>query len=302
MPEDDTQARYYAKVSSVAIADLVGVAAMSARIYEPYDADFADQCLKAAEAGYAFLKDHPDPIVPNDSAQIQSHYNSSDKDDRLWAAAEMWETTGSAEALADFETAVPSMSPRDSFDWPDVGNLGMYTYALSQREDRDSRNTDVLSTLQTKLTDTAERLAKNAEGHAYGVSYKGNPYWGINGVIVRTAMNLQVGYLLTGEVRYLDAAAMQVDHVFGRNLYGRSFVTGLGHFPPHSPHHRPSVSDGVRLPWPGLLIGGPWGDDDPENAGWKAWIDQASFYEYNEVAINWNAALIYALAADYSKK
>ena len=304
MPTDDTQPRYYANISTVATADLAAVTAMAARIYKPYDAGFAGKCLDAAEAAYAFLQENPDPIDPQDKAQIQGHYNSDDADDRLWAAAELWETTGSGDALAAFESAVADESPRDNWDWPDVQNLGIYSYALSRREDRDARNADTLSALQTQLVTGADRIATNAEAHAYGVGYKGNPYWGINGVIVREAMNLQVGYMLTQDPRYLDAAAMQVDHVLGRNLYRRSFVTGLGHAPPLKPHHRPSVADGVRAPWPGLLIGGPWGKgllEGTEDDGWRAWVDESSNYESNEVAINWNAALIYALAADYSE-
>lgn len=304
MPTDDTQTRYYAKASSVATADLAAVAAMSARIYRPYDRDFADQCLEAAEAAYDFLQANPDPIKPQDSEQIQPHYNSGDQDDRLWAAAEMWEATGSTDALADFESRVSGISPRENWDWPDTQNLGMYTYVLSKREDRDARDADTLSTLQTQLVTSADRAATNAESHAYGIGYRGDPYWGINGIIVRLAMNLHVGYMLTEDPRYLDAAAMQVDHVLGRNLYRRSFVTGLGHAPPLRPHHRPSMADAIHPPWPGLLIGGPWGDgrvEGIEDDDWRAWIDEASYYEANEVAINWNASLIYALAADYSK-
>jgi endoglucanase len=30
-------------------------------------------------------------------------YQTADPDDRLWAAAELWETTGDPEFLADFE-------------------------------------------------------------------------------------------------------------------------------------------------------------------------------------------------------
>jgi endoglucanase len=304
MPTDDTQPRYFAKASSVATADFAAVAAMSARIYAPYDAGFATQCLDAAKAAYAFLVANPDPIDPDDEAQLQRHYDSDDVDERLWAAAEIWETTGSADALTDFESRVAAKSPRDNWDWPDVQNLGIFTYVLSRREDRDSRNADTLSTLQAGLLTSADRIATNAEANAYGVGYKGNPYWGINGVIVREAMNLHVGYMLAQEPRYLDAAAMQVDHVFGRNLYRRSFVTGLGHAPPLKPHHRPSIADGTLAPWPGLLIGGPWGKgvlDSTEDDGWRAWVDDSANYESNEVAINWNAALIYALAADYSQ-
>jgi endoglucanase len=99
---------------------------------------------------------------------------------------------------------------------------------------------------------------------------------------------------------YRGAAAQQLDHLFGRNYYGRSFVTGVGHEPPKSPHHRPSVADNNIAPWPGLLIGGPSGQSqDGSTIGLPAtsWQDQSGNYVTNEVAINWSGALVYALAA-----
>jgi endoglucanase len=273
---------------------------MAARIYEPYDSEFADRCHQVAEAGYRFLLDHPDAIDPNDDEWLQRHYNSPDGDERLWAAAEMWESFGSAEALADFESRAADVAVRTNWDWPDVQNLGLFTYVLSQREERDPA---VLAHVETALTDAADSIVSAAESQAYGVGYTGRPYWGINGVIVRMAMTLHVVYRLHNDAKYLDAAIQQLDYVLGRNLYGRSFVTALGVAPPMSPHHRPSVADSIPAPWPGLLVGGPNGEGpDPESDednDWRAWVDRGSDFQTNEVAINWNAALVYALAAPY---
>ncbi len=67
------------------------------------------------------------------------------------------------------------------------------------------------------------------------------------------------------------------------------------------PHHRPSQSDGIDAPWPGLLVGG--GNNTSTQApngnknGATNWTDDVNDYELNEVAINWNAPLTYALAS-----
>jgi endoglucanase len=116
-------------------------------------------------------------------------------------------------------------------------------------------------------------------------------------------MNLWAAYRISSDPKYLDAATQQVDYLLGRNPFGRSFVTGVGFAPPVSPHHRPSNSDRMLVPWPGLLVGGPHKNPrDPKAkehadvpAG-KFWFDESSDYYVNEIAINWNAALIYALA------
>jgi endoglucanase len=103
-------------------------------------------------------------------------------------------------------------------------------------------------------------------------------------------MNLWVAYQLNGDKKYLDAIAMQLDHLLGRNIYDRTQVTGVGYNPPLQPHHRPSASDAYAAPWPGLLVGGT-------SSGATGWKDDTNDYRSNEVAINWVAAFVYATAA-----
>jgi endoglucanase len=67
-------------------------------------------------------------------------------------------------------------------------------------------------------------------------------------------------------------------------------VTGLGFEPPMRPHDRRSGADRIDAPWPGYLVGGP-------NPRARDWHDVEEEYRTNEIAINWNGALLYALAA-----
>jgi endoglucanase len=93
---------------------------------------------------------------------------------------------------------------------------------------------------------------------------------------------------LSGKPEYRAACQDALNFLFGRNYFGRSFVTGLGFNPPEHPHDR-RCADG-RDAWPGYLVGGP----NPKATDWQDAQDDA---RRNEIAINWNAALIYALAA-----
>jgi endoglucanase len=54
------------------------------------------------------------------------------------------------------------------------------------------------------------------------------------------------------------------------------------------PHDRRSGSDDQKNPWPGYLVGG----------GHTAtnWNDNQEDYRTNEIAINWQGALVFALA------
>jgi len=118
-------------------------------------------------------------------------------------------------------------------------------------------------------------------------------YWGVNGSVARATFNLYGAYRLTGDRRYLDAAFDQVANLYGRNPFGRSFVTGDGHAPPRFPHHRPSVADAVEAPWPGHLVGGPHPTE-------LDWFDETNDAAHNENAINWDGALAFALAIFYA--
>jgi endoglucanase len=71
-------------------------------------------------------------------------------------------------------------------------------------------------------------------------------------------------------------------------------------------HHRPSEADGIDQPVPGLLSGGPNpGRQDARECKVPyasslpalAWLDDNCSYASNEIAINWNAPLVYVAAA-----
>jgi endoglucanase len=108
--------------------------------------------------------------------------------------------------------------------------------------------------------------------------------------VAQQVQTLHVANALAPKAEYRDTALDALGHLFGRNYYGRSFVTGLGHNPPMHPHDRRSGADDVADPWPGYLVGGGW----PKAT---TWVDKQESYQTNEIAMNWNATLIYALAA-----
>jgi endoglucanase len=279
-PTSDTGARYIFGAGTVQAADLVAVAAASARLFQPYDAEYAARCLAAAEKSWAYLQ--ADGFVGADLSGT-NHPGYGRRDDfpeRLWAAAELWETTGDAGALAVVESKIATAQVASSWDWPNIGNLGVFTYVLSRRDGRDPT---VLASVTGNVVSSAQVILAQISASGFGrgiASY----YWGSNGSIARTALNLIVANRLRPDARFVDGVVVALDHLLGRNVFGRSFVTGLGHFPPVHPHHRPSASTGA---WPGLLVGGP-------NGSATSWTDEQGVYQENEIAINWNTAMIFA--------
>ena len=128
--------------------------------------------------------------------------------------------------------------------------------------------------------------------------------WGSNGDAMNQSLALLMAERFSGEARWRDAAASNLHYVLGRNCWGVSWVTGVGQRIFMKPHHRPSAADGVDAPWPGLLSGGPnRNPGDPRAKQVKPappmrmWVDATEAYSMNEVAINWNAPLVFVLAA-----
>jgi endoglucanase len=222
-----------------------------------------------------------------------AQYQTTDGDDRIWAAAEMWETTGDEAALADFETRIQNQASTGGgqsalfevqWDWPNLKNMGVHTYLKSTRPGRDSQ---LVQTLEEAVVSAADEIVDTGENgvEGYGRAYE-NYYWGSNGVVARSTLTLKHAYDISGDTKYLDACMNQIANLTGRNQYGRSYITGVGFHPPENPHDRRSGASGHA--YPGYLVGGGSTIDNYE--------DVEENYEVNEIAINWQGAMAYALA------
>ena len=110
--------------------------------------------------------------------------------------------------------------------------------------------------------------------------------------------------------RSVRFARGQLNYILGRNPSNRSYVTGFGRDPPVRIHHRgASGLDGFcafsrlrdepnRYPLLGALVGGPYcGEVGAERWECDGYQDRREDVVRNEVAIDYNAGLVAALAA-----
>jgi endoglucanase len=298
LPEQETAERFFTPWGSEATADFVAMTAQAARIFQPYDAEFAHRCLQAAQKSYQFLQAHPEYHPADQTGFGTGLYEVNEPDhraggapqNRLWAAAELWETTGSPDVLRDLETRIRTVNGHvdADFDWDETKDLGLLTYLFSQRSGRDAA---LVNLVRSNLLATADGIVQTAKSDGYGRPLGSQYFWGCNGAVARqTVLLTAADRLSSGKGGYRAACLDALNHLFGRNCYGRSFVTGIGFQPPMHPHDRRSAADNVVDPWPGYLVGGP----HPKATDWH---DDQGDFKTNEIAINWNAALVYALAA-----
>ncbi len=287
MPEEDRETRYFTDWSSAATASFAAALAMASRSFRPYLPAYADSCLSAAKRSYNFLAANPGNKNADLADFSTGGYQTQDGDDRTWMAAELWEATGEPDFLTDFENRASSSNSKVDgiWDWGNVKNLGMFSYVLSTRE---GRNNGLLEDIKQEILDEADNLVNIANSDAYGRSLGKSYNWGCNGSLMRQALTLDIANKISPKAEYNATILSSLAHVFGANYYGRSYITGIGHEPPMRPHDRRSGADGTNNPWPGYIVGGGHSATD--------WVDEEESYETNEIAINWQAALVFALA------
>lgn len=304
MPEKDTAPmRIIGQVDNphkvtAATADFAAVTAIAARVFRRFDAPYANRCLAASERAWTWSLAHPDSLFrTNPPGNYTGGYSDDDpSDEMLWAAAELFRTTGGEPYnryfLGHYTKWTPTISATRLQGWPQVANLGMFTYALGAPKGSD-RN--AVQQIKADTVKAADVLVKRASADGYMTPMAANDYgWGSNGSVANYAMMLQIADRFHPTPAYRNAALDCLHYMFGRNTFATSFVTQLGVRWPMHPHHRPSADDGVSQPWPGLLVGGPNGDGKANPA--KQWQDAQGDFRTNETAINWNAPLVFALA------
>ena len=123
---------------SCATGDFAAVMAAAARLYGPFDSGFAGSALAAAERAWQWLADHPDVVFRNCCGISTGEYGDGDcSDERLWAAAELFRTTGRPQYAAAFVAGqaafVPAVGSDYPQDWSNVRNLAMLAYTLSDQ-------------------------------------------------------------------------------------------------------------------------------------------------------------------------
>ncbi len=304
MPDVARDRRYVVQKGTAAALDFAAVMAMASRVYAPFEAQFPGVPARmhvAAERAWDWAQAHPDvPYRQPDDVHTGGYGDAAFDDEFAWAAAELYLLTGEAGYLRAFERH--AQAPGMPY-WAGVGSLGWMS--LARHRDRlpdDAARARVVGGIEA----LAASLAARERDSAWRVAMQAEDFvWGSSAQALNQAMVLLQGYRLSARREYLDAAQSQLDYVLGRNPLGVSFVTGQGLRTPMHVHHRPSEADGIAEPVPGWLSGGP--NPQQQDAGdcpvpyasalpALSWLDHGCSYASNEVAINWNAPLVYVAA------
>lgn len=302
MPEDEKEELVISPVSVTATADFAAVTAMAVRFYQKYDAAYAKKLEEVSRKAYAALKSMELPGGFKNPQEITTgeYGDACDADERYWAAAELYKAFGDAEYRQDFEEKAREKTYH-GYGWVEMGSYGNLAYLSAEYP--------VSEELKEKIRQSMIELAEQKLGivseDGYGTALLKDEYtWGSNMDAANNGLHLYDAYVLTGEKKYLAAAAEQIHYLLGRNPMGLCYLTDCGTEAIKRPHHRPSGFLGKAMP--GMLSGGPcsWLADDvakeiftKDTPPAKALADMTGSYSTNEVTIYWNSAFIQLLAA-----
>jgi endoglucanase len=299
VPAEDREPRLLYPPSTAATLNLAAVAAQAARLWRPIDPAFATRCLAAARAAWTAAARNP-AIFAAQAFTGSGGYGDDDlADERAWAAAELFATTGDAA----YRAALPSGATAEP-GWSNVAPLGTITLATAAGIPAAIRDP-----ARASITAAADRFLADGIQSAYRIPYASQTYsWGSNATVLNRAMLLGLAQRFTGDARYRAGVVDATDYILGRNPLGQSYVSGTGWKPLLHPHHRfwaHQIAPASPPPPPGVLSGGPNNSAmaDPIAAKLKGrcapqrcWADDIGAYALNEVAINWNAPLVWVAA------
>ncbi len=305
MPEFDCEQMYLLPVSSMATADFAAVCALASRVFKSFDPDYSAILLRAAEKTAVWLMDNPQFIGFNnpEGCGTGGYGEGGDKDNRFWAFAELYCTTGKQKYHQAMQSCLVYDFSRTELGVGSVGGLGALCYILCDNPDKDK---DFGGAFKEMFYNHARRIKWISSRSGYSCALTERDYnWGSNMGLMKNAMVCAIADTVCKTDEFRDTAKAQLDVLMGVNAVGVSYVTGNGEFAYNNPHLRPAFADGIEECIPGMVSGGPNSHPVEKEARrfipdgtppMKCYVDRMEFYSINEITIYWNSPVAFTLA------
>jgi len=249
---DPLERNVYGK-STASTLHFSAVMAMAFRMYEKYDPVWSEDCKKRAEKAWEWAIANNNVIFRNPPGVLSGAYsNRMLSDEFLWASAELLITTGKEvyqQYLLEHKDEFGNMEPSG---WANVNGLAITSLATQPNSLPD----DVKALIKKSLLDWSDNHIENIRVSAYRMP-EFRFVWGSNGFAGSTGLCFVYAYKVSGDRKYLYAAAEVADYLLGKNATGYCFVTGFGSKKVMNLHHSVSIADGIEGSLPGFVPGGP---------------------------------------------
>lgn len=281
----DIQPRFYTSKTTWATATATATFAHASRIFAGESKafpDYAEKLKAAALKGWAYLEKHPkmDPASGEDGGKLAAagagSNENGDRRERLYAAAELWRTTGDAKFKTIFEAgAKPTQEKIDATSENNLHPLkgtvdplnaqsmtqALFVYCQSKEADpviAEPFKKSLSATSKMILGNTAGKedpyLAYHLSDHYCWGSNANKGYWG-RILVMATALDLDK----EKQPKMREVAEGYLHFLHGRNPLGLCYLSNMGadgasNSIQHPYHHWWSS---IHEAAPGYLAGGP---------------------------------------------
>jgi hypothetical protein len=269
MPNLDSATRHILEKTTFATGCYAASMAAAYRCFHPFWPVYADTCLARSKRAMNFLLAHPTE-APVGGFYLPSGFNSGgytddegDVDERAWASAELYKSTG----IALYDSLFTFYWSQHPLGWG-------YNYKHRQTEASLTYatitawpvNTSIVSQIKTWYNASIEgyQIARTDSNYYHNANRTDVSAWigyGSFAQSTRYAWDLIVEHYLSGNnisgnQRYVNYAKINLDTQFGDNPQNLCYITGLGSSCVKNPLVNESAYRGLS-PYPGVPVYGP---------------------------------------------
>ena len=273
-PDKDTANRYISEKTTYTTAEYSAIMAMAYRNFKQYWPSYADTCLARSKKAFQFLLNHPQSLPvggysPAPGIGSGAYIDSSgDTDERAWAAAELYKSTGDISYQDKFfiywshySPFFGEWNPIEFHQIPASFAYATTSYPVDQNKVDAIKNDFLNNYIEAQLVvQTDQNYYRNANR----TDVPGWIGWGSFAQSSKYSWWFIVAHYLSGNYlkadnRYINYALINLNTQLGLNPQDKTYITGVGYNYPKNPCHRPSIHDNVDEPVPGIPVFGPIG-------------------------------------------
>jgi endoglucanase len=261
LPAAVTQPRFIYEKTTRATAQFAAMGALYARLIAPYDAARAATVLSAARSAWNYVQTHPAWPAEGTRYTNPDQYPgggeyavASSKPALLWAAAELYRTTGET----NFQDAYRGLIAKIAIDVT-AGSRETFPHWALVMAKYANRDPILAEEARRAILTGADTQRAWAAQNPYRAAKHPNPQytgWSNFSASVMAALPLLQAHHLTGLPIYRDGAWIAANVILGANPLSRSFITGIGARPPLDPLDLVSLNDAQDPPVRGLVVPG----------------------------------------------
>ena len=279
-PEAQPQSNRTAYFSSDSAPHTDVVSLSAAALAMQYRNFGGNQYLKTAEMLFAYAKNHN---KSTGKTAVEFYNSTAWEDDYCLAALLLYQITGNISYLSEYnqyKNADAAMKPYWPLGWDNVGP------AVAYYDGNSSKIASLMGISDGNSTYGGYRCVSNWGSARYNTSMQ------YTGLLYDKMTSIET---------YRGWSEGQMKYLLGNNAAKQCFVIGYNAYGPKYPHHRAASGytgkDQGTTAQKNMLIGALVGGQKIDGS----YVDSASDYVCNEVAIDYNATLVAAAAAIYEK-